>query len=361
MTVQLTREQARRIVVRAQLLDDPLAGDVVEVADQLGYIKIDPTSVIAPAEHTMLFSRVGRVYEPGHLTKATEDDRMLAEFGGTFRPMDMIPLMLAEARRWLAKRNRNDWIEANGVFRDGVLARLRADGPLLAKAIPDTAVEALPDVDGWYSSNQVPRMLEALQLRGEVAVSAREGRQRVWDLAERVYPQNLPTYDEAQAQRLLAERRLRAAGIAKQSSPWSQVEKAGLEASVEGSKWTWRVDPGALERLDETFRPRCVFLSPYDSMLFDRPRLKELFEFEYVLEQFKPKPQRKFGYFAHPILLGDRFIGQLDAEVDWKRMLLRVNAIHEVVPFTDDERDLVDAEIAELAAWLEVDLPGAER
>jgi uncharacterized protein YcaQ len=97
---QLTRGQARRIVVRAQLLDADRPGDVVEVAEQLAYIKIDPTAVIAPCEHTVLWSRIGWSYEPGQLRKAVEDDRLLFEFEGTFRPMSLLPLLRPGMRRW---------------------------------------------------------------------------------------------------------------------------------------------------------------------------------------------------------------------------------------------------------------------
>ena len=93
-------------------------------------------------------------------------------------------------------------------------------------------------------------------------------------------------------------------------------------------------------------------------MLFDRPRLRELFEFDYVLEQFKPKPQRKFGYFAHPILLGDRFVAQLDAELDKKKETLVVGAIHELVPLDEDETEMIRAEILDLGEWLGVPVTG---
>lgn len=97
-----------------------------------------------------------------------------------------------------------------------------------------------------------------------------------------------------------------------------------------------------------------ALLNPYDGMLFDRPRLEEIFEFKYVLEQFKPKPQRKYGFFAHPILMGDRFVGMLDAEVDRERDVLRINALHEFLPFDPEEYEMVNAEIAELGEWLGV-------
>ncbi len=91
-------------------------------------------------------------------------------------------------------------------------------------------------------------------------------------------------------------------------------------------------------------------------MLFDRPRLAELFGFEYVLEQFKPRAQRVYGYFAHPILVGDRFAGLLDAELDKKKENLVVAAVHEIADLEAEEREMVDAEVQDLAEWLGVPL-----
>jgi uncharacterized protein YcaQ len=351
MTHQLTRDQARRIVVRAQLLDADRPGDVVQVAEELGAIKIDPTATIAPAEHTILWSRIGDAYDPIQLSKAVEHDRLLFEFDGSFRPVSLLPLMLPAMRRGPQRQSNIDWLKANDRFRTDILARLRAEGPLFASDIPDTAEVARP-TDGWFSSNQTTRMLDFLQYLGEVAIVGREGRQRRWDLAERVYPQNLPVYEVDEAEARLSEHRLHSAGIAKQKSPWSGVGDAGEAAVVEGSKWKFRVDPEALAALDEEADGRVAFLSPYDGMLFDRPRLKEIFDFEYVLEQFKPKPQRKYGFFAHPILMGDRFVGLLDAEVNRAEAELKVNAVHELLPFDPEEDEMVRAEIDHLAEWL---------
>jgi uncharacterized protein YcaQ len=357
VTHRLTLDQARRIAVRAQLLDADRSGDVVEVAEQLGAIKIDPTATIAPAEHTILWSRMGAQYEPFQLTKAVEADRMLFEFDGAFRPMSLLPLMLPEMRTWPRRASTREWIEANHRFRSDVLARLRADGPLLATDIPDTADVTRPP-DGWYGPNQVVHMLDFLQRQGEVAVVAREGRHRRWDLAERVYPQDLPEFGLEEAERLLHERRLQAFGIAKQRSPWTPVGDAGEPAMIEGSNRKYRVDPRALAALEDDDGGRVAFLSPYDGMLFDRPRLSEIFDFAYVLEQFKPKPQRKYGYFAHPILMGDRFVGMLEAEVNRRAEVLVVDAVHEFFPFDAEEDDAVRRQIVDLAEWLGVGLAG---
>ena len=355
MTHRLTLDQARRIAVRAQLLDANRPGDVVEVAEELGAIKIDPTATIAPSEHSILWSRIGEGYDHIQLSKAVETDRLLFEFDGAFRPVGLLPLMLPAMRRWPQRESTRQWIAANRRFRGDVLARLRADGPLLAADIPDTAEVTRPP-DGWFGPNQTVHMLDILQRQGEVAVVGREGRHRRWDLAERVYPTDLPEIDYDEAQRMLDERRLQAAGIARQRSPFSPVGEAGEPALIEGMRQKWRVDPEEIAALERDDGGRVAFLSPYDGMLFDRPRLRDLFDFDFVLEQFKPKAQRRYGFFAHPILMGDRFVGMLEAEVDREREVLNVAAVHELLPFDPEEHEMVRAEVADLADWLGVEL-----
>ncbi|UNK72464.1 crosslink repair DNA glycosylase YcaQ family protein [Microbacterium sp. H1-D42] len=357
----LTREQARRIIVRAELLDAQRPGDVVEVAEQIMQIKIDPTAVVAPSEQTIPWSRIGWSYEPGQLKKAVEDDRVLFEYYGAFRPASLLPAMRQKMEHAALRSGTQTWLDANERFRRDVLARLGAEGPLFSADIPDTSQVSRAS-DGWSGSNQVPAMLEVLAYRGEVAIVGRRGRQRCWDLAERVYPAETSplTLDEATAE--IEQRSLQAAGLAQPHYHWSGVGKqTGEPAAVEGSSMKFRVDPAALAALDEPDPGgRVALLNPYDRMLFDRTRLVEVFEFTFVLEQFKPKSQRVFGYFAHPILCGDRFIGMLDAEVDRPRETLRVNAIHELTPWEPDEHELVRAEIGELADWLGVEVSGLD-
>lgn len=351
---RLTRDEARRIAVRAQLLDADRPGDIVEVAEQLGAIKIDPTATIAPAEQTIPWSRIGWAYEPGQLTKAVETDRLLFEHQGQFRPTSLLPMMAARMRGRTLRAATREYLDANAPFRRDVLRRLRKEGPLLASDIPDTSIVQGKREGGWYGANEVPRMLELLEATGEVAIVGREGRMRRWDITERAWPAELPVHEYDEAERMLETRRLQALGIARRKASWSGVGDAGEPAEVEGSEWKWRVDPEALVALDDDPGGRVAILNPYDRMLFDRPRLIELFEFEFVLEQFKPKAQRRFGYFAHPILIGDRFVGQLDAELDKKKENLVVTAVHETLPLEPEEREMVDGEIRDLAEWLGV-------
>ncbi|WP_298744763.1 crosslink repair DNA glycosylase YcaQ family protein [uncultured Microbacterium sp.] len=355
---QLSRDEARRLVVRAHLLDADRPGDVVEVAEQLAAIKIDPTATIATSEQTILWSRIGWSYEPGQLRKAVEGDHLLFEHDGHFHAGSLLAARVARMRGRVLRAQATQWLAANARFRADVLAALRAEGPLLAAQIADTSQVAHASESGWYGSNQVPRMLELLSFIGEVSIVGREGRLRRWDIAERAFPADMPVLDYDDAGRILDERRLQAAGLARQKSPWTPVGDAGEPATVEGSTWKWRVDPVAAAGLSDDAGGRVAILNPYDGMLYDRPRLKELFDFEFVLEQFKPKGQRVFGYFVHPILAGDRFIGLLDAQLDKKRETLVVGAIHELVGFDADERDMVHAEIRDLAEWLGVAVVG---
>lgn len=354
----LSRDDARRLVVRAQLLDAQRPGDIVEVAEQLGSIKIDPTATIAPSEQTIPWSRIGWSYEPGQLRKAVEQDRLLFEYDGRFHPSSLMPALVARMRGRVFRAQATEWLAANKRFRKDVLARLRAEGPMLASQIPDTSQVAHANEAGWYGSNQVPRMLELLSYIGEVAIVGREGRQRVWEIGDRAYPADLPVLGYEEAERVLEGRRLQAAGLAREGSSWNGVGTAGEPATVEGSAWKWRVDPAALAALDDDPGGRVAILNPYDRMLFDRPRLVELFDFEFVLEQFKPASQRVYGYFAHPILVGDRFLGLLDAQLDKKKENLVVTAVHELTPFDEEEKEMVDAEIRDLGEWLGVPVVG---
>ena len=126
--------------------------------------------------------------------------------------------------------------------------------------------------------------------------------------------------------------------------------------SVEGVRGTWQVDPAQLDALDEPFEGRAALLSPLDRLVFDRKRIAELFEFDYILEMYKPAAKRRWGYWAMPVLFGDELVGKLDATADRKAGVLRINALHPDVELTPALEAAIDAEIADLADWLELAL-----
>jgi uncharacterized protein len=127
------------------------------------------------------------------------------------------------------------------------------------------------------------------------------------------------------------------------------VGDAGVPVTVEGLDGDWRADP---EALDQPFVGRTALLSPFDRLIHDRDRTMNLFDFEYVLEMYKPAEKRRWGYFALPVLHHDRLVGKLDAMTDRKAGTLIINALHEDIPFTVTMRADVEAEIEALAAWL---------
>jgi uncharacterized protein YcaQ len=339
--------------VRAQLLDAPRPTDVVDVVERLTMLQVDPTAAIAPSADLVSWSRLGSAYRPEHLRQALERDRTLFEHNALIRPMGDVGLYLAGAADQPGYERSRVWLRENDRFRRDVLKLLGASGPLTSRDIPDTA--AVPWTStGWTHNRNVTQMLEFLMMRGEVAIAGRVGRERVWDLAERVYPSDAVVPLMEAAERIKNERRLSGLGIARAKATKMPVEpidvgEAGEPAVVEGVKGEWRVDPAAL---GQDFEGRTALLSPFDRLVHDRARAHELFEFEYVLEMYKPAGKRRWGYFALPVLHGDRLVGKVDAAADRKASVLRVNAIHEDVKFTRAIGEGVQDELEDLAAWL---------
>jgi len=320
---------------------------------QLTLLQIDPTAAIAPSADLVAWSRLGSAYEPAQLRRALEQDRTVFEHNALMRPMTDLGLYLAGAAEWPPWGRTRAWLGDNDRFRRDILDLLGSSGPLSSRDIPDTCVVPWAST-GWTNNRNVTQMLECLMMRGEVAIAGRVGRQRLWDLPERVYPSDIAVPSAADAHRVKNERRLAALGIARQKTAVmpgepADVGEAGEPAVVEGVKGEWRVDPAALA---EDFEGRTALLSPFDRLVHDRVRAQELFDFEYTLEMYKPAAKRRWGYFALPVLHQDRLVGKVDATADRKASVLRVHAIHEDVRFTRTMTNAVQAELEDLASWL---------
>jgi len=355
--LRLSKEEARRIAVRAQLLDARRPTDLVELVQRLTFLQLDPTAAIAPAADLVAWSRLGSEYRPEQLRQALEEDRTLFEHNALVRPMGDAALVLAEASEWPTYERTRDWLRENDTFRRDVLERLAESGPLTSRDIPDTAVVPWAST-GWSNNRNVTQMLEILMMRGEVAIAGRAGRERQWDVAGRVYPADIEIPSVEEAERIRNERRLRALGIARAKGAKMGIEpvdvgEAGEPAVVDGVAGEWRVDP---EALDQDFEGRTALLSPFDRLAYDRVRAQELFDFEYALEMYKPKDKRRWGYFALPVLHEDRLVGKVDATADRKRGLLEVHAVHEDVRFTLAITKSLHAELEALSSWLGLEL-----
>jgi uncharacterized protein len=354
---RLTRDEARRIAVRAQLLDADRPNDLIAVVDRLTFLQLDPTAVVAPNADLVTWSRVGNTYDPADLRQAVDVDRTMFEHRGQesekepvivmVRPMASLGLYLAEMAMWPIWTKGREWLAANEGFRRRVLDQLKASGPLQSRDIADTA-EVPWQSTGWTHDRNVTQMLEVLSSRGDIAVAGRRGKQRLFDIAERVYPPDTEVIPLEEARALRNERRLRSLGVARSKI----VGDAGIPAEVEGTTGQWRVDPDATAK---GFEGRTALLSPFDRLVHDRVRALELFDFEYTLEMYKPAAARRWGYFALPILHHDRLIGKVDAAADRKASQLLVHAVHEDVRFTRAITTAVNAELTSLAQWLGLD------
>jgi uncharacterized protein len=361
---QLSRLDARRIAVRAQLLDQRRPADLLDVVRRLTLLQVDPIAAVAPSADLVAWSRLGSSYSPADLDDALED-RSLLELRAMIRPSEDLALYRADMAAWDSaargelpgwRASLRDWVRANDACRLDILDRLSSTGPLPSRELPDTCKVPWRST-GWTNNRNVTQLLEFMVMRGEVAIAGRRGSDRLWDLASRVYPDD-PVVPRDEAQRIRNERRLRALGIARARGPECPVEpldvgEVGEPAVVEGVKGTWRVDPSYL---GQPFSGRATLLSPFDRLIHDRKRMVELFEFDYQLEMYKPAAKRRWGYFALPILYGDQLVGKLDATADRKAGILRVDAIHQDIPFDRPMTAAIHDEIKDLAHWLQLDL-----
>ncbi|HEX4525688.1 MAG TPA: crosslink repair DNA glycosylase YcaQ family protein [Gaiellaceae bacterium] len=299
---EVSVEQARRIAVRAQLLDGS-ATDVLSTVRGLGFLQLDPISTVAPPQHLVLWSRLGP-FDRGELDRLLWEERQLVEWNAFLYPMEDLPLLKARMRRkpgavgW--DRRLVDYLKENASFRRYVLRELDRRGPLLSREIEDHKSMQRED-HRWWGSRKMGLMLEVLNARGEVAVVGRRSGQRVWDLAERWYPETVKI-PWAKAEQAIAEKRFRSLGV--------KLEKGRLLAHPDA--------------VDEPVGKRLTFLSPFDRLVHDRARLEALWGFHYRLEMYVPKAKREYGYYVLPILRGDRVIGRIEPLHDRKSGELRV-------------------------------------
>ena len=248
VTHKLSRRDARRIAVHAQWLHRQRPTELVELVRQITLLQIDPTTAVAPSAHLVAWSRLGSAYDPADLDGALLK-RELVELRATIRPAEDIVLFRAEMAAWPGEgplrswqEFRRDWVKANDACRRDILRRLSASGPLPSRELPDTCAVSWRST-GWTNNRNVTQLLEFMVSRGEVAVAGRLGNERLWDLAERVYP-DTPVVPLKEAAYRRDERRLSALGIpalAVPSTPSSRSMSTRL-----GKRLLWRAyaEPG---------------------------------------------------------------------------------------------------------------------
>src|SRR3954452_2518341 len=380
--VELSSAAVRRIAVGASMLsaegarpkDDGAA--ILGVVRHFGSLQIDPTRTVDKTQYLVLWSRIGK-YNRRALDKVTYADRRLLEHNAFYIPIERLPELRYEAGPWIDRWDGvKSWIATNQRFHDSILDQLRDRGPLQSRDLDDSMLVKGWESTGWTHGKNTTRMLEFMGKAVEVVVASREGQERVWDLSERVIPADAPADtldDDAYAERRLTEamKRFGVADLAHIKTRTYWVDKKALPRTIERFVEEGRLIPVTLPKAtkkrpawatpeavalalaDSSATSRTTLLSPFDPLVYDRERSKELLDFEYKLEMYVPKEERKFGHFTLPVVHDNELVGRLDSEVDRKQRALVVNGLHwETQRPGAQVRRAVEAAIEELADFV---------
>ena len=360
-------EGARRLTVTKQHLAGKLPTGstkeaIVSVIRDLGYVQWDPISVVAPSHVLALWSRVPN-FRVSDLDRLLWVEKKLFEHwshAASIVLTEDYPLFHSMMRRypeslskswggWRARARK--FLAEHADLRKTILRELKA-GPLQLSQFEDY-LRTKRSADGWTGGSNVSAMLSHLQMNGEVMVVGHDGNRNIWGLSEDFLPSWVERKELSaeEAEREGAERTVRALGTASPSeinlyflrgrylhlkealrrlqdeSKIHRVHVAGLGGRDE--RYVHDLDVPLLESMSsDAWQPRMSLLAPFDNLLGLRGRLRKLFDFDYVHENFLPKNKRKFGTYVLPILWGDRFIGHVDPQMDRRTEKLHINSIH---------------------------------
>ncbi len=370
----LTLAQARQLAVKAQNLWErpsraPSRESIHALTRQLGAVQLDTISVLARSHELVAFARLGAMpksqVESGywHLpgTEATHFEYW--SHAASILPIESWPLF--SFRRQAYRERGLRWHEVDAKVLKKVKDQLRANGPMTTTDLGGGRKDAY-----WWNWSDVKVGVEYLLDIGEVAVTARDKWRRVYDLSERVIPSEYlrdEPADSAIAQLLRAS--LATLGVGTKSdvfdvhrfkttnkvaqSAWKSLIESDevIALTVAGSDEVQYALASDLEGLDRTKPRRTVLLSPFDSLVWHRPRLQRLFDMEYRIEAYTPEAKRYYGYFAMPVLAGDKIIARVDPGREKSTFIAKTTVFESSKP-TAAEINSVATALAEAATWV---------
>ncbi|MEZ4521564.1 MAG: crosslink repair DNA glycosylase YcaQ family protein [Thermomicrobiales bacterium] len=378
--LELSIKQARRLMIGAQQLDGPppkrpTKKRMLETIRQLGVLQIDSISVVERSHHLVLWSRLGN-HPTEWLYELHGEDRELFEYWAHACAYTPIELFGPFRRRMLdherlRSKRAEEWIAENQEVLDRVVAFVRENGAVSTRSFDPPPGAKKAEAWAWYGNKPTNLALDILWTDGTLMIDRREGFQRFYDLTERVHPEwideeHLPTEQEALDQ--IAARTLQALGVA--TAAWlpdyfrsnsssglvprrqaAEVRDRLVELDLAVPARVKGLDDEVIvwkELLDKRIRPsRTTLLSPFDSLIWDRRRAVELFDYQVKFEVYVPRAKRQYGYFNLAILHRDELVGQLDPKVHRKERLLTINSLHLEPHFIGRDDDRFYASLAE--------------
>ena len=336
----------RKIAIAAQgYAGRSRRGTTAEVAAAIGRlscVQLDSISTVERSHRIALGARVG-AYPRDAVSRLLTAGRLIEYWAheACLLPSEdwalVRPAMEIGGRRWYGQVDRT-----HPHLREHVLAEIRDRGPLGSRHFDGAARQG--EMWGWKPAKQ---MLELLWNHGELVVAGRQGFQRLYDLPERVLPRAIleaPTPPEPERLRTLALRALRARGALTERGIVEHWRLKGGAARIRASVESLVAD-GLVERLavedggapvvvpagtalDLSAPTVSTLLSPFENLLWDRPFARRVFDFDHLIEVYKPAPQRRYGYYVLPLLWRDRIVGRADLKSDRSNGELVVKAFH---------------------------------
>ncbi len=372
----LSAAEARRIALAAQGFAVPRPAGRVDrrhlrrVFDRVNVIQVDSVNVVVRSQELPLFARLGP--HPRTMLADAIDDGELFEYWAHMAAIvpswqhRLFRWRMAEDHPW---RRIADLERLRPGFVGEVVERLRRDGPITAGDLE----QRVGPKGSWWSWDDGKIALEHLFHHGDVvAVRRRSDFARLYDLPQRVLPAAVlaaPTPSEREARKELLALAGRSLGVAtlddladyhRQRTAScrplvAELVDEGVLRPVTVAGWPKAAYVHAGARVPRAVHARAL-LSPFDSLVWHRPRTERLFDFHYRIEIYVPAPKRVYGYYVLPFLLGDRLVGRIDLKADRAAGVLRVQAayVESAVDVTEAAGELVE-ELRQMAAWLELD------
>ncbi|MET9862821.1 crosslink repair DNA glycosylase YcaQ family protein [Streptomyces smyrnaeus] len=366
--VSLSADEARRIALRAQGLlgaPDRRAG-VRGMLRQLGAVQLDTISVLARSHELVPYARLGPVGRQAVESAYWSDSHSFEYWShaACVLPIEEWPHFAFRRRAFRDRGHRWHRMQDRAGSCAAVRDRLKSEGPLTTAGLGGGR-----NGGEWWDWSESKIAVEWLLDIGEVVVTERRGWKRVYDLAERAVPEALfhDELDDHECLRRLVAQAGAALGVATRSdlADYHRLKAEQVDAvladtglvPVEVQGWPrpgW-VDPAALESTPRG-RHRTTLLSPFDSLIWDRPRTERLFGFIHRLEAYVPKPKRVHGYFAMPLLAGGKLVGRVDPAREGTTLVARQLSLDSTKAVEPMARALGEA-----ASWVGCDAVRVER